>query len=86
MNFFKKKMAKHYVKKRKFYFIAFAIALISVILMVVAFILDELTGLTDVTFCGALAIGGANYADCSDLDPCAQAQLSRVFWIAFGGL
>ena len=51
----KKWMAKQYIKKRKFYFYAFGIAFISVILMVVAFILDELSGLTDSSFCGCLA-------------------------------
>ena len=77
-------MAKHYVKKRKFYFIAFAFALISVILMVVAIILDELTGLTDAAYCGFLESSvGIKWADCADTEPCAQAQLSGIFWITW---
>ena len=83
MNFFKKKMAKHYVKKRKFYFIAFAFALISVILMVVAIILDELSGLTDATMCGFLGSDIGTYADCADIDLCAKAQLAGIMWITW---
>lgn len=83
MNFFKKRMAKHYVKKRKFYFIAFAFALISVILMVVAIILDELSGVSDAAFCGFLALGPLTYADCVDTDGCASAQLAGIMWITW---
>ena len=82
----KKWMAKRYIKKRKFYFIAFAIAFVSVIVMAVALILDELSGLTDASYCGCLALAGFAYADCADLETCSKAQLAGVFWIIFGGV
>ena len=77
-------MMKHYVKQRKLYFIAFAIALISVILMVVAIILDELSGITDGIYCGFLDVEGAKYADCVDIESCSKAQTAGIMWIAFG--
>eukprot|EP01084_Bolivina_argentea_P110910 197982_1 len=86
MNWFKKQMTKHYVKKRKAYFIGFGIALISVILMAIAFFVDELSGLTDVIYCGALDLGALTYADCSTQDLCAKAQMAGIFWLGFGGL
>ena len=86
-SYLKKKMAKHYVKKRKFYFIAFAIALISVIIMVVALILDELSSLGDVS-CGALEGSlGVPYADCAELsEDCEKAQIAGIMWIVFACL
>ena len=80
----KKWLAKRYIKKRKFYFFAFAIAFVSVILMIIAFILDELSGITDISYCGALAFGALTYADCTDLDTCSKAQMAGFFWIIFG--
>lgn len=82
----KKWLAKRYLKKRKYYVFAFAIAFLSVIVMAVALILNELSGISDVAYCGCLAFGALTYADCADLETCSKAQMAGVFWIVCGGL
>ena len=81
----KKWMLKHFVKKRKFYFMAYAVALLAAIVMAVALILDELSGLTDAAYCGCLESAGLAYADCP-LDACAEAETAGILWIACGAL
>ena len=83
-------MLKKYIKKRKYYFIAFAIALVSVLIMVVGLILDELSYYGDSTEvkCGAIKINGGplegSYSDCSDLsDGCKKAETAGILWIVF---
>eukprot|EP00484_Ammonia_sp_Unknown_P024901 CAMPEP_0197038018 /NCGR_PEP_ID=MMETSP1384-20130603/15076_1 /TAXON_ID=29189 /ORGANISM="Ammonia sp." /LENGTH=86 /DNA_ID=CAMNT_0042468409 /DNA_START=25 /DNA_END=282 /DNA_ORIENTATION=+ len=86
MNKMKQYMLKRYIKERKMYFIAFGIALISVILVVVALIVDELTfyeeSLTgSKVTCGCTEGVGAKYSDCSDyLDACKQAETAGILW------
>ena len=76
-------MLRKYVAKRKHYFIAYLLGLISVILMLVALIVDQLSVYGDSVKCGAFAYnGGVKYSSCSStLDTCKKTETAGILWI-----
>merc|ERR1712130_242510 len=72
-----------YIKQRIHYFIAFAIALVSVITMLVALGLNELSIIGDnIAKCGALKGASVSYSDCAKLsDDCKKTQVAGILWI-----
>ena len=79
-------MLRKYIKQRINYFIAFAIAFISVLIMLVAMFFNELTTFGDDTIkCGAFKGAGVSYSDCS-LDGCKKTSIAGILWIVFACL
>ena len=60
--------------------------MLSVILILVAIILDEISGLSDAAFCGFLDVQSLEYTHCSDTEPCSKAALAGTLWITFNAL